>query len=64
MNERLHGTTYATRAEVQDNVFECIKLFYNRGRRLSTLSNHSPVRLLETRITSDVDPAANAACGA
>jgi len=45
-NKRVHGTTYATRADVQADLFEYIKAFYNRSRRHSTPGYNSPVRLL------------------
>ena len=46
-NERVHGTTYATRADAQADLFEYIEVFYNRSRRHSTLGYSSPVRFLE-----------------
>lgn len=36
-NERVHGATYATRADAQADLFEYIEVFYNRSRRHSTL---------------------------
>lgn len=32
-NERVHGTTDATRADAQADLFEYIEVFYNRSRR-------------------------------
>jgi hypothetical protein len=46
-NERVHGTSYATRADAQADLFEYIEVFYNRSRRHSTLGYSSPVRFLE-----------------
>jgi putative transposase len=48
-NERVHGTTYPTRA--QADLFEYIEVFYNRSRRHSTLGYSSPVRFLEDWIS-------------
>jgi putative transposase len=42
-NERVHGTTYATRADAQADLFEYIEVFYNRVRRHSSLGYRSPV---------------------
>lgn len=50
-NERVHGTTYATRADAMADLFEYIEVFYNRGRRHSTLGYNSPVRFLENWIS-------------
>ena len=50
-NERVHGTTYATRADGQADLFEYIEVFYNRSRRHSTLGYSSPVRFLENWIS-------------
>jgi putative transposase len=50
-NERVHGTTYATRADAQADLFEYIEVFYNRSRRHSTLGYNSPVRFLENWIS-------------
>ncbi|WP_162911129.1 IS3 family transposase, partial [Azohydromonas sediminis] len=49
-NERVHGTTYATRADAMADLFEYIEVFYNRSRRHSTLGYSSPVRFLENWI--------------
>ena len=46
-NERVHGTTYATRAAAETDLFEYIEVFYNRSRRHSTLGYCSPIRFLE-----------------
>ena len=54
-NERVHGTTYVTRAEAQSDLFESIEVFYNRSRRHSTLGYSSPVRFLENWISEHVD---------
>lgn len=43
-NERVHGTTYATRADAQADLFECIEAFYNRRRCHSALDYSSPIR--------------------
>jgi transposase InsO family protein len=50
-NERVHGTTYATRADAQADLFEYVEVFYNRSRRHSTLGYSSPVRFLQNWIT-------------
>jgi len=50
-NERVHGTTYATRADAQADLFEYIEVFYNRSRRHSTLGYSSPVQFLENWIS-------------
>jgi putative transposase len=49
--ERVHGTTYATRADAQADLFEYIEVFYNRSRRHSTLRYSSPIRFLEDWIS-------------
>jgi len=49
-NERVHGTTYATRTDAQADLFEYIEVFYNRSRRHSTLGYCSPVRFLQNWI--------------
>jgi putative transposase len=36
-NERVHGTTYPTRAAAEADLFEYVEVFYNRSRRHSTL---------------------------
>ncbi len=46
-NERVLGTTYATRTEAQTDLFDYIKVFYNRSCRHSTLGYSSPVWFLE-----------------
>jgi transposase InsO family protein len=55
-NERVHGTSYATRADAQADLFEYIEVFYNRSRRHCTLGHctlgySSPVRFLENWIS-------------
>ena len=60
-NERVHGTTYATRADVQADLFEYIEVFYNRSRRHSTLGYSSPVQFLEDWISKHVDQPVKAA---
>jgi len=50
-NERVHGKTYATRADAQADLFEYIEVFYNRSRRHSTLGYRSPVRFLENWVS-------------
>jgi transposase InsO family protein len=60
-NERVHGSTYATRADAQADLFEYIEVFYNRSRRHSTLGYNSPVRFLEDWISKHVDQPAQAA---
>lgn len=47
----MHGTTYATRADAQADLFEYIEVFYNRSRRHSTLGYSSPHRFLEDWIS-------------
>jgi len=54
-NERVHGTSYATRADAQADLFEYIEMFYNRSRRHSTLGYRSPVRFLEDWISKHGD---------
>ena len=54
-NERVHGTTYATRADAQADLFEYIKVYYNRSRRRSTLGYSSPLRFLENWISRHAD---------
>ncbi len=49
-NERVHGTTYATRTDAQADLFEYIEVFDNRSRRHSTLGYCSPVRFLQNWI--------------
>jgi transposase InsO family protein len=46
-NERVHGTSYPTRAEAQVDLFEYIEVFYNRRRRHSTLGYNTPTLFLE-----------------
>jgi len=46
-NERVHGKTYATRAQAQTDLFEYIEVFYNRVRRHSTLGYQAPIPFLE-----------------
>lgn len=60
-NERVHGTTYATRADAQADLFEYIEVFYNRRRRHSTLGYSSPVRFLENWISKHAAQQAKAA---
>jgi len=48
----LHGTRYATRDEAIADRFDCIKVFYNRSRRHSTLGYHSPIQFLQDWITA------------
>lgn len=50
-NERVHGTTYATRADAIADLFEYIEVFYNRSRRHSTLGYSSPVQFLANWIS-------------
>lgn len=54
-NERVHGTTYATRADAEADLFEYIEVFYNRSRRHSTLGYRSPIRFLENWISKHAD---------
>ena len=49
------GTTYATRADAQADLFEYIEIFYNRSRRHSTLGYSSPLRFLEDWISKHGD---------
>lgn len=60
-NERVHGTTYATRVDAQADLFEYIEVFYNRSRRHSTLGYHSPVRFLQNWISEQAAQQAKAA---
>jgi transposase InsO family protein len=50
-NERVPGTTYATRADAQADRFEYIEVFYSRTRRHSTLGHGSPARFFEDWIS-------------
>jgi len=50
-NERVHGTSYPTRAEAQADLFEYIEVFYNRSRRHSTLGYKTPILFLEDWIS-------------
>ena len=50
-NERVHGSTDATRADAQADLFDYIEVFNNRSRRHSTLGFSSPVRFLENWIS-------------
>jgi len=47
-NERVHGTRYETRDAARADVFEYIKVFYNRVRRHTSLDGVSPVAYYET----------------
>lgn len=60
-NERVHDTTYATRADAQADLFDHIEVFYNRSRRHSTLGYSSPVRFLENWISQHVNQQPEAA---
>ena len=51
-NERVHGTRYATRAEVVADLFDYIEVFYNRSRPHSTLGNESSAQFLQNWITT------------
>jgi transposase InsO family protein len=50
-NERVHGTSYPTRADAQVDLFEYIEVFYNRRRRHSTLGYSTPTLFLENWIS-------------
>ncbi len=60
-NERAHGTTYATRADAQADLFEYIEVFYNRSRRHSMLGYCSPLRFLVNWISRHADKRTKAA---
>jgi transposase InsO family protein len=60
-NQRVHGTTYATRTDAQADLLDYIEVFYNRSRRHSTLGYSSPVRFLENWISQHVDQQPEAA---
>jgi putative transposase len=47
----VHGTTYATRADAQADLFECIEVSYIRSRRHSTLGYNSPIWFFENWIS-------------
>ena len=47
-NERVYGSRYATRDAARADVFEYIKVFYNRIRRHSSLDGVSPLSFYET----------------
>lgn len=49
-NERVHGVSYATRAEAASDLFQYIAVFYNRSRRHSTLGYLSPTLFLQNWI--------------
>jgi transposase InsO family protein len=53
-NERVHGTTYATRTDAQTDLLDCIEVFYNRSRRCSTLGYSAPPQFLENWISLHV----------
>jgi putative transposase len=46
-SERVHGTTYARRADASSDLFEYIEAFYNRSRRHSALGYVSPAQFLQ-----------------
>lgn len=46
-NERVHGMTYATHADMKAASFEYIEVFYNRQRQHSTLGYRSPLQFLD-----------------
>lgn len=54
-NERVHGTTYATRAAAEADLFEYIDVFYNRSRRHSTLGYNSPTQFLQDWVCKYAD---------
>ena len=60
-NERVHGTTYATRAAAETDLFEYIEVFYNRSRRHSTLGYCSPHRFLQDWLSKHADQQPKAA---
>jgi transposase InsO family protein len=60
-NERVHGTTCATRANAQADLFEYIEVFYNRSRRHSSRGYNSPLRFLENGISRHADQQTKAA---
>ena len=60
-HERVHGTTCATRADAQADLFEYIVVFYNRSGRHSTLGYSSPLRFLEHWISRHADQQTKAA---
>lgn len=60
-SERAHGTTYATRANAQADLFHYIEVFYNRCCRHSTLGYSSPARFVENWISAHVDQQPKAA---
>mgnify|MGYP000857513248 CR=1 FL=1 len=49
-NERVHGTSYATRNEATSDLFQYIAVFYNRSRRHSALGYLSPATFLQNWI--------------
>ncbi len=51
-NERVHGTRYTTREDAKIDLFDCIKVFYNRSRCHSKLGDHSPVQFLRDWTTN------------
>ena len=60
-NERVHGTTYATKASAEADLFEYIEVFYNRSRRHSTLGYSSPIQFLQDWISKHDDQPSKAA---
>lgn len=51
-NEREHGTRYTPRGEARADLFDHIKLFYNRKRVTRTLSYQSPTQLMDDCIVA------------
>ena len=60
-NERVHGTTYATKEAAEADLFEYIEVFYNRSRRHSTLGYSSPTKFLQDWISKHPDQQSRAA---
>jgi putative transposase len=51
-NERVHERRCATHADAIADLFEYVEVFYNRGRRRSTLGQVSPTQFMQDWITS------------
>jgi putative transposase len=60
-NERVRGTTYATRADAQADLFDYIEVFYNRSPRRPTPGYSSPAQFLESSISRHVNQQPEAA---
>lgn len=55
-NERVHGTSYASRAKAASDLFHYIAVFDIRSRRHSTLGHLPPRAFLQNRIERQNQP--------